>query len=174
MLLINAKLGGKIKCCQSGFLTYNFAAHFQKSARLLLWKKEKFRTISACTAVLQNCKNPLRYISGCFKALSCDWGWHLLRTCSWCVLCWSLSCSSLHIFNPIILLRQAALCDQSLYTYRLSDPHWSRLSVWSRILSLTQTAALLQSSVVHFVVAVKSFPSTVALFILFSVFPQRK
>lgn len=77
------------------------------------------------------------------------------------------SCSSLHTFKPITLLQHAAPADQSPYTYMLSDPCWSSLSVWGWILSLTQTAALLQSSVVGFVVAIKSFPSTVALFLLF-------
>lgn len=134
-------------------------------------KWEKFQTISACTAVLQNCKIPDVTVQVVSKLSSMTETFENLVAG---VLCWSLSCSSLHIFNPIILLRQAALCDQSLNTHILSDPRWSGLSVWSWILSLIQTAALLQSSVVHFVVAVKSFPSTVALFFLFSPFPQRK
>lgn len=137
-------------------------------------KKRKVWSNLSCHSNVTQVQNPRHYISACFKALPCDWGRHLLRTCSCCVLCWSLSCASLHIFSPIMARQQAAQRDQRLYTYTMSDPLWSRLSVWSWILSLTQTAALLQSSVVHFVVAVKSFPSTVALFILFSVFPQRK
>lgn len=120
-------------------------------------KKKRERKVSACTAVLQNCKIPYVTLQVVSKLLPLTEAGTVWETCSCCVLCWSLSCSSLHIFKPIILLRQAAPCDQSLYTYMSSDPRWSRLSVWSRILSLTQTAALLQSSVVHFVVAVKSF-----------------
>ena len=72
-----------------------------------------------------------------------------------------------HIFNPIILLRQAALHDRSLYTDILSDPHWSRLSLLSWILSLTQTAALLQSSVVLFLSQLKVFHQLLRCFILF-------
>lgn len=72
---------------------------------------------------------------------------------------------------------------QSNHGALTSSGVWSKSiyihGVWSspeqaRILSLTQTAAALQSSVVHFVVAVKSFPSAVALFSPFGVFPQRK
>lgn len=120
--------------------------------------------------MLQNCKIP----DVTFEVVS-----KLFPTTETCIFreligwCWSLSCSSLHIFNPILLLRQAAPCDQSLNTYILSDPYWSRLSVWSWILSLIQTAALLQSSVVHFIVAVKSFPSTVvAVHSIFSLSPK--
>lgn len=140
----------QIKCCL--FCVDVSAAIFQHSAGLVLWKKEKFWTIFACAAVLQNCEIPHVTFQVVSKPSSCDWGWHLSGTCSWCVLCWSPSCSSLHTFKPIALLRQAAPSDQSLHTYVRSV--WSSLEpALSWILSLTQTAPLLQSSVVHFVVA---------------------
>lgn len=117
-------------------------------------EREKFLLVQQC---YKTAKSPYVTLQVVSKLLPLTEAGTVWETCSCCVLCWSLSCSSLHIFNPTILLRQAAPCDQSLYTYMSSDPRWSGLSVWSRILSLTQTAALLQSSVVHFVVAVKSF-----------------
>lgn len=93
-------------------------------------------------------------VSKDFPVTGADVFWEL----SWFFLCvsyvdpWAVPVYTHSV--PITLLRQAAPSDQSLYTYILSDPRRSRLSVWSWILSLTQTAAPLQSSVVHFVVAV--------------------
>lgn len=105
----------KIKWYLLGFLSYNFA-NFQDSAWLLLWKKGKVWNNFCLYSSVTELQNPPRYISGCFKAPSCDWGWHLLRTCSWCVLCWSRSCFQFtHIQTN--LLRQAAPSDQSLHTY---------------------------------------------------------
>lgn len=135
-------------------------------------KKKSFKQFLLVQQCYKTAKSPMLH----FKLSQSSFVWLRLASLENSVagvLCWSLSCSSLHIFNPILLLRQAAPCDQSLNTYILSDPHWSRLSVWSWILSLIQTAALLQSSVVHFVVAVKSFPSTVdAVHSIFSLSPK--
>lgn len=82
---------------------------------------------------------------------ACEWGWHLSRTCSWCVFYADPGAvSSLLIFKPICSDKQRRLIKVYMHTYILSDPRRSGLSVWSWILPLTQTAALLQSSVVHF------------------------
>lgn len=153
-----------IKWNYSGFLSYSFS-DFLKSAWLLLVEKakvEKFRTISAGTAVQ---KSPTLH----FRLFQRTFLWHLFENIA-------------AVFTLIPELFQFTHI-QSDHGAPTSSGVWSKSiyihGVWSspeqaRLLSLTQTAAPLQSSVVHFVVAVKSFPSAVALFSPFGVFPQRK
>lgn len=120
-------------------------------SELQLWeeKKKTFPPISACTATLQSCKIP--HVTFLFQ--SRDWGCCLLRTCSCCVLCWSPSCSSLHIHQ--IETNRAAVWSKlaDVRTYCLIPGR----AVCSRVPSLNQTAALSRSSVLHFVVALKKF-----------------
>ena len=102
LLLIHAKLEVDVK--RWHFLSYNFAEVCTTLA--CGGRKKKFRTISAGTAMLQNCKIPYVRFQVVWKHFP-DWAWCLLRT-KLLFFCWSLSCSSLHTFNPITLLRRAA------------------------------------------------------------------
>lgn len=96
--------------------------------------------------MLRSCRNPPHHVT--FQVVSkvteAPVFWERLA------LCWSSSCSSLHTFEP-----SALPSDQRLQRY--VHIVWSPLELCSvcRVPSLTQTAALLQSSVVHFVVAPK-------------------
>lgn len=120
-------------------------------------KKRKFGAISAAAALLQNCKIPYVRLQVVFKALLTDWGWHLWRTCSCCVFFFVDVCAV-----PVYTLSMRShccdtllcVCDQSSLTHTSCLILEHTPSVCSWILSLTQTAARLQSSVLHFVVAV--------------------
>lgn len=105
-------------------------------------KSGKFPPVSASTAVLGRCRNPPRHVT--FQVAS-KVNAVAPIFCERLALCRSSSCSSLHTLEPF-----APPSDQRLQTY----VH----IVWSpvcRAPSLTQTAALLQSSVVQFVVTPK-------------------
>lgn len=144
---------GEIRC----WLFSGFKLCWKRSSasvRLSLWGKEKkksgkFPPVSACTAVLRRCRNPPHHHHHVtFQVVS-----KVREAAVFCerrALCRSSSCSSLHTFEPIALPS-----DQRLQTY--VHIVWSPLELCSvcRVPSLTQTAALLQSSVVQFVVAPK-------------------
>lgn len=89
-------------------------------------------------------KSPMLHF--CFKVLT-------EAACSCCALCWSPSCSSLHTHR--IETNRAAVWSKlaDVRTYCLIPGR----AVCSRVPSLNQTAALSQSSVLHFVVALTKF-----------------
>lgn len=134
-----------------GVSCFNFAAKkfFQETVG-----KEKFPTISACLAALLNC-----WVSACvfffvasFLRLRLPSFWKLVAA-----VCFMLILPELFQFTRIQANRAVAQSDEwrrlikaYIRTYILSDPRRSRLSLRSGALSLTQTAPLLQSSVVDF------------------------
>lgn len=97
---------------------------------------------------LKKKENLLCYISGCLKAFFLWLERSSFKNFSVVFVLIHELFQFTHSHNQITLLRQEALADQSLHTYILSDLCRDRLSVWCWILSLTQTAAPLQSFVV--------------------------
>lgn len=110
-------------------------------------KREKFPPVFCLYSSVTELQKspPPRYISGCFKG---DWGSRLLRAPCFVLIL------ELFQFTHIRTLCAAVWSKAAeVRTYCLI-PAGAVLSV-CRVPSLTQTAALLQSSVVHFVVAPK-------------------
>ena len=126
-------------------LTYSYTCKvsclttFQKPA----CAPKKIGKVSNCLCWYSNVtkvqKSPALHFSSFSKLLPRDWGGRRSRTCS-CFMLIPPKCSSLHTVGPITLLWQGARRDQSVYTCWVSDPQRSRRSVWSWILSLTQTS----------------------------------
>lgn len=125
-------------------------------------KVGKFGTISAGAAVQ---KSPTLH----FRLFQRTFLWHLFENIAAVFTLIPELFQFTHIQSDHGALTSSGVWSKPIYIHGVwSSPEQARIP------SLTQTAAPLQSSVVHFVVAVKSFPSAVALFSPFGVFPQRK
>lgn len=107
-----------------------------------MWKK---REVSASFCLCSSVAEPPRYISGCFKG---EWGSRL-----WRAPCFVLILELFQFTHIGSLCAAVWSKGAEVRTYCLI-PAGAALSV-CRVPSLTQTAALLHSSVAHFVVAPK-------------------
>lgn len=110
--------------------------------------KEKFPTISACLAALLNCWVSASVVFFFRSFLPATEAAVFLKTCS-CSVFYADPPRAVPVYAHSSQSRRR-LIKAYIPTYILSDLRRSRLSLRSGALSLTQTAPLLQSSVVDF------------------------
>lgn len=152
-----------IKWSYSGFLSYSFS-DFLKSAWLLLVEKSKGGKVS--NNFCWNSSAEIPYVT--FQVVSKDFPVTSFWEHSCCVYVdpWAVP-----VYTHSIRSRRS---DKQRRLIKVYIHTWCLILTGAGSNPVTHPDSCLQSSVVHFVVAVKSFPSAVALFSPFGVFPQRK